>query len=153
MIAKAFLPSLLVPYGVLRSKFWARGSVVAVITLVLCKHLFPIYPSLPPYPTLTLLPHQRAATALFSQLIQNISLPLSLSSSSPAFAPIRAQPAHPQPTTMCIVFTCGEHSFRREVEGYEGLICRCYNCGNYSGHVIKTHPWFTFCFVVCLLSA
>ncbi|EPE03551.1 ribonuclease p complex subunit [Ophiostoma piceae UAMH 11346] len=48
---------------------------------------------------------------------------------------------------MCIVFTCGEHTFRKEVEGYEGIICRCFNCGNYSGHVIKTHPWFTFCFV------
>ena len=49
---------------------------------------------------------------------------------------------------MCIVFTCGEHTFRKEVEGYEGIICRCVNCGNYSGHVIKTHPWFTLCFVV-----
>lgn len=48
---------------------------------------------------------------------------------------------------MCIIFTCGEQTFRREVEGYEGLVCRCLNCGNYSGHVIKTHPWFTFCFV------
>ncbi|OAA68221.1 ribonuclease p complex subunit [Niveomyces insectorum RCEF 264] len=48
---------------------------------------------------------------------------------------------------MCIVFTCGEHTFRKEVEGYEGVVCRCYNCGNYSGHVIKTHPWFTFCFI------
>jgi hypothetical protein len=49
---------------------------------------------------------------------------------------------------MCIVFTCGEHTFRREVEGYEGLVCRCYNCGNYSGSVVKSHPWFTFCFIV-----
>ncbi|KAL1896882.1 hypothetical protein Sste5346_004516 [Sporothrix stenoceras] len=48
---------------------------------------------------------------------------------------------------MCIVFTCGEHTFRKEVEGYEGVVCRCYNCGNYSGRVIKTHPWFTLCFV------
>lgn len=49
---------------------------------------------------------------------------------------------------MCLIFTCGEHTFRKEVEGYEGLVCRCYNCGNYSGSVIKSHPWFTFCFVV-----
>ncbi|KAK4129197.1 hypothetical protein N657DRAFT_562381 [Parathielavia appendiculata] len=48
---------------------------------------------------------------------------------------------------MCIVFTCGEHTFRKEVEGYEGLVCRCYNCGNYSGSVIKENPWFTFCFI------
>ncbi len=51
---------------------------------------------------------------------------------------------------MCIVFTCGEHTFRKAVEGYEGIVCRCYNCGNTSGHVIKSHPWFTFCFVVSL---
>jgi len=48
---------------------------------------------------------------------------------------------------MCFIFTFGEHTFRKEVEGYEGIVCRCYNCGNYSGHVIKSHPWFTFCFV------
>ncbi|KAL0474621.1 hypothetical protein QR685DRAFT_16064 [Neurospora intermedia] len=48
---------------------------------------------------------------------------------------------------MCLIFTCGEHTFRKEVEGYEGLVCRCYNCGNYSGSVIKSHPWFTFCFI------
>ncbi|KAK3934951.1 hypothetical protein QBC46DRAFT_398614 [Diplogelasinospora grovesii] len=51
---------------------------------------------------------------------------------------------------MCLIFTCGEHTFRKEVEGYEGIVCRCYNCGNYSGHVIKSHPWFTFCFVPVL---
>ena len=49
-----------------------------------------------------------------------------------------------------IIFTCGEHTFRREVAGNEGTTYRCYNCGNYSGHVIKSHPWFTFCFVVSL---
>ncbi|KAL2125222.1 hypothetical protein VTJ04DRAFT_1587 [Mycothermus thermophilus] len=48
---------------------------------------------------------------------------------------------------MCIVFTCGEHTFRREVEGYEGLVCRCYNCGNYAASVVKSNPWFTFCFI------
>jgi len=41
---------------------------------------------------------------------------------------------------MYIIFTCGEHSFRREVAGNEGTTYRCYNCGNYSGHVIKCHP-------------
>jgi len=49
---------------------------------------------------------------------------------------------------MCIIFTCGEHTFRKEVEGYEGVVCRCHNCGNYSGNVVKSHPWFTFCFIV-----
>ncbi|KAK3328909.1 hypothetical protein B0H66DRAFT_596519 [Apodospora peruviana] len=48
---------------------------------------------------------------------------------------------------MCLIFTCGEHTFRKEVEGYEGVICQCYNCGNYRGHVVKSHPWFTFCFI------
>lgn len=49
---------------------------------------------------------------------------------------------------MCLIFTCGEHTFRKQVEGYEGVVCRCHHCGNYSGHVIKEHPWFTFCFIV-----
>ncbi|KAI6089239.1 hypothetical protein F4821DRAFT_60094 [Hypoxylon rubiginosum] len=48
---------------------------------------------------------------------------------------------------MCLIFTCGEHTFRKEVEGFEGVVCQCHNCGNYSGHVIKSNPWFTFCFV------
>ncbi|RKU48456.1 hypothetical protein DL546_002304 [Coniochaeta pulveracea] len=48
---------------------------------------------------------------------------------------------------MCLVFTCGEQTFRREVEGYQGVVCRCHNCGNFSAHVIRTHPWFTFCFI------
>ncbi|KAK4136646.1 hypothetical protein BT67DRAFT_374443 [Trichocladium antarcticum] len=48
---------------------------------------------------------------------------------------------------MCFVFTCGEHTFRKEVEGYQGLVCRCYNCGNYSASVARSHPWFTFCFI------
>lgn len=51
---------------------------------------------------------------------------------------------------MCLIFTCGEHTFRKEVEGYEGVVCQCHNCGNYSGKVIKSNPWFTFCFVVSL---
>ncbi|KUI70332.1 hypothetical protein VM1G_05995 [Cytospora mali] len=51
---------------------------------------------------------------------------------------------------MCLIFTCGEHTFRKQVEGYEGVVCQCHNCGNYSGHVIKSHPWFTFCFIPAL---
>ncbi|KAI0839146.1 hypothetical protein F5Y06DRAFT_28867 [Hypoxylon sp. FL0890] len=51
---------------------------------------------------------------------------------------------------MCLIFTCGEHTFRREVEGYEGVTCQCHNCGNWAGHVIKSNPWFTFCFVPIL---
>ncbi|EGS19271.1 uncharacterized protein CTHT_0058970 [Thermochaetoides thermophila DSM 1495] len=51
---------------------------------------------------------------------------------------------------MCIVFTCGEHTFRKQVEGYEGLVCRCYNCGNYAASVVRSHPWFTFCFIPVL---
>ncbi|KAH9894616.1 hypothetical protein F4778DRAFT_282929 [Xylariomycetidae sp. FL2044] len=51
---------------------------------------------------------------------------------------------------MCLIFTCGEHTFRKEVEGYEGITCQCHNCGNYSGHVVKSNPWFTFCFVPVL---
>ncbi|KAK7962208.1 hypothetical protein PG997_009370 [Apiospora hydei] len=51
---------------------------------------------------------------------------------------------------MCLIFTCGEHTFRKEVEGYESVTCQCHNCGNWSGHVIKTHPWFTFCFIPVL---
>jgi hypothetical protein len=49
---------------------------------------------------------------------------------------------------MCFVFTCGETSFKHALEGYEGIMCRCHNCGNYSAKVIKSKPWFTFCFVV-----
>ncbi|KAI5865869.1 hypothetical protein GGS23DRAFT_554388 [Durotheca rogersii] len=48
---------------------------------------------------------------------------------------------------MCLIFTCGEHTFRKEVEGYEGLTCQCHNCGNYAGHAVKSNPWFTFCFI------
>ncbi|KAI1855565.1 hypothetical protein JX265_005968 [Neoarthrinium moseri] len=51
---------------------------------------------------------------------------------------------------MCLIFTCGEHTFRKEVEGYQGVLCQCHNCGNWSGRVIKSHPWFTFCFVPVL---
>ncbi|KAI1119075.1 hypothetical protein F5Y14DRAFT_120712 [Nemania sp. NC0429] len=51
---------------------------------------------------------------------------------------------------MCLIFTCGEHTFRKEVEGYEGITCQCHNCGNYAAHVIKSNPWFTFCFIPVL---
>lgn len=49
---------------------------------------------------------------------------------------------------MCLIFTCGEHTFRKQVEGYDGVVCRCQRCGNYSAQVIKSNPWFTFCFIV-----
>lgn len=49
---------------------------------------------------------------------------------------------------MCLIFTCGEHTFRKNVEGYDGVVCQCRRCGNYSGQVIKSNPWFTFCFIV-----
>ncbi|KAF6815955.1 hypothetical protein CMUS01_08472 [Colletotrichum musicola] len=48
---------------------------------------------------------------------------------------------------MFFFFVCGEHTFRKSVEGYEGMVCQCYNCGNMAGHVIKSHPWFTFCWI------
>ncbi|CAJ2500503.1 Uu.00g033560.m01.CDS01 [Anthostomella pinea] len=51
---------------------------------------------------------------------------------------------------MCLIFTCGEHTFKKEIQGYEGITCQCHNCGNHSGHVIKSNPWFTFCFVPIL---
>lgn len=51
---------------------------------------------------------------------------------------------------MFFFFVCGEHTFRKSVEGYEGMVCQCYNCGNMAGHVIKSHPWFTFCWIVSL---
>lgn len=49
---------------------------------------------------------------------------------------------------MFFFFLCGEHTFRKEVPGYEGIVCQCHHCGNMAGHVIKSHPWFTICFVV-----
>ncbi|KAH7321376.1 hypothetical protein B0I35DRAFT_511076 [Stachybotrys elegans] len=48
---------------------------------------------------------------------------------------------------MFFFFTCGEHTFRREVPGYEGIVCQCHHCGNMAGRVIKSNPWFTFCFI------
>jgi hypothetical protein len=49
---------------------------------------------------------------------------------------------------MFFFFVCGEHTFRKDVHGYEGMVCQCYNCGNMAGRVIKSHPWFTFCWIV-----
>ncbi|PSS08613.1 hypothetical protein M430DRAFT_187501 [Amorphotheca resinae ATCC 22711] len=51
---------------------------------------------------------------------------------------------------MCIVFTCGQHEFSSQLQGAEGLLCQCHNCGNWSASVVKRHPWFTFCFVPVL---
>ncbi|GJN70532.1 hypothetical protein VFPFJ_08974 [Purpureocillium lilacinum] len=48
---------------------------------------------------------------------------------------------------MFFFFICGEHTFRKEVPGYEGIVCQCHHCGNMSGHVLKSNPWFTFCFI------
>ncbi|KAJ8066233.1 hypothetical protein OCU04_005317 [Sclerotinia nivalis] len=51
---------------------------------------------------------------------------------------------------MCFIFTCGEHEFSSQLQGYENVLCQCHNCGNYSAKVIKRHPWFTFCFIPVL---
>ncbi|VUC22838.1 unnamed protein product [Clonostachys rosea] len=48
---------------------------------------------------------------------------------------------------MFFFFVCGEHTFRKELPGYEGVICQCHHCGNMSGHVLQRRPFFTFCFV------
>ncbi|PHH86823.1 hypothetical protein CDD83_9705 [Cordyceps sp. RAO-2017] len=48
---------------------------------------------------------------------------------------------------MFFFFICGEHTFRKEIPGYEGIVCQCHHCGNMSGHVIKSNPWFTVCFI------
>ncbi|KAK5992896.1 hypothetical protein PT974_06321 [Cladobotryum mycophilum] len=48
---------------------------------------------------------------------------------------------------MCLFFVCGEQTFQSELKGYEGIICQCHNCGNMSGHVLKSRPFFTFCFI------
>ena len=51
---------------------------------------------------------------------------------------------------MFFFFVFGEHTFRKAVPGYEKLVCQCYNCGNMSGRVLKSHPWFTLCWIVSL---
>ncbi|KAL5611633.1 hypothetical protein BROUX41_000784 [Berkeleyomyces rouxiae] len=48
---------------------------------------------------------------------------------------------------MFFFFTFGEHTFRKDVSGYQGIVCQCHNCGNMSGRVVKSNPWFTFCFL------
>ncbi|KAG9248503.1 hypothetical protein BJ878DRAFT_564058 [Calycina marina] len=48
---------------------------------------------------------------------------------------------------MCFIFTCGETEFSKQLTGYENVTCQCRNCGNYSAHVVKRNPWFTFCFI------
>lgn len=48
---------------------------------------------------------------------------------------------------MFFFFVCGEHTFRKEVPGYEGMVCQCHHCGNMSAGVLKSNPWFTFCWV------
>ncbi|TVY43461.1 hypothetical protein LSUB1_G001582 [Lachnellula subtilissima] len=48
---------------------------------------------------------------------------------------------------MCFIFTCGETEFKKQLAGYDGVLCQCHNCGNYAARVIKRNPWFTFCFV------
>lgn len=51
---------------------------------------------------------------------------------------------------MFFFFIFGEHTFRKAVPGYEKLVCQCYNCGNMSGRVLKSNPWFTLCWIVSL---
>ncbi|SPO07658.1 uncharacterized protein DNG_10353 [Cephalotrichum gorgonifer] len=48
---------------------------------------------------------------------------------------------------MFFFFIFGEHTFRKPVPGYENLVCQCFNCGNMSGRVLKSHPWFTLCWI------
>ncbi|KAH8597667.1 hypothetical protein B0O99DRAFT_617914 [Bisporella sp. PMI_857] len=48
---------------------------------------------------------------------------------------------------MCFIFTCGETEFKKQLQDYNGVLCQCHNCGNYSAHAIKRNPWFTFCFI------
>jgi hypothetical protein len=54
---------------------------------------------------------------------------------------------------MFFFFVCGEHTFRKEVPGYEGMVCQCHHCGNMAAHVQKSNPWFTFCWIVGLISS
>ncbi|KAG6017702.1 hypothetical protein E4U43_000380 [Claviceps pusilla] len=48
---------------------------------------------------------------------------------------------------MFFFFICGEKTFRSDVPGYEGIVCQCHHCGNMAAHVVKSRPFFTFCFV------
>lgn len=49
---------------------------------------------------------------------------------------------------MFFFFVFGEHTFKKPVPGYEKLVCQCYNCGNMSGRVLKSNPFFTICWIV-----
>jgi hypothetical protein len=49
---------------------------------------------------------------------------------------------------MCLFFVFGEEKFRRRLDGYDDVRVQCYNCGNWSANVRKTHPFFTLCWVV-----
>ncbi|KAG5751604.1 hypothetical protein H9Q69_011308 [Fusarium xylarioides] len=48
---------------------------------------------------------------------------------------------------MFFFFVCGEHTFRKEVSEYQGMIFQCHHCGNMAAHVQKSNPWFTFCWI------
>jgi hypothetical protein len=48
---------------------------------------------------------------------------------------------------MCLFFVFGEEKFRRRLDGYDDVRVQCYNCGNWSANVRKTHPFFTLCWV------
>jgi ribosomal protein S27E len=48
---------------------------------------------------------------------------------------------------MCLFFVFGEQKYRRSLAGYDNLRVRCYNCGNWNAHVIKTHPFITLCWI------
>lgn len=76
-----------------------------------------------------------------------VRLHTSCSEDRPTTLAVREQ--HRAASKMFFFFTCGEHTFRKEVDGYEGMVCQCYNCGNMAGRVIKSHPWFTICWIVC----
>jgi hypothetical protein len=120
------------------------GSRIAGCLLVRLRKLHPFIPRPVPFSSChQLATPSRHRVSLRSPARCPVSIP-----EHPPTTPQLTSDGHASPATMCIVFTCGEHTFRKEVEGYEGLVCRCYNCGNYSGSVVKSHPWFTFCFIV-----
>ncbi|KAL1296604.1 hypothetical protein AAFC00_000097 [Neodothiora populina] len=48
---------------------------------------------------------------------------------------------------MAFFFTCGTHTFKSLLQGYENITAQCQNCGNFSAKVYKRWQWFTFCFI------
>ncbi|GAB7364718.1 hypothetical protein MBLNU230_g5518t1 [Neophaeotheca triangularis] len=48
---------------------------------------------------------------------------------------------------MAFFFTCGTHTFKSLLSGYEHITAQCQNCGNFSAKVTKRWEWFTFCFI------